>query len=147
MSIKIAIVVSRFNSVITHALKQSCIQKLEELDVKKDAIKVVEVPGAVEIPLVAKFLAKSGKYDAVITLGPVIYGETDHYDYVCQFVTHGCMQAMLETEMPIIFGILTTRDYALAKARVDGTHSNTGAECAQAAVDMVHAVRLAVESK
>jgi 6,7-dimethyl-8-ribityllumazine synthase len=137
---KIAIVVAEFNTEITDKLLKDCIQRLADAGIPESALKIVKVPGAVEIPLIAKLLAKSKKYDVIIAFGAVIHGETNHYDYVCQLVTDGCLQVMLETEIPVIYGILTTQNYALAKARVDGTHSFKGAEWAQAAIDMLKAI-------
>jgi 6,7-dimethyl-8-ribityllumazine synthase len=98
---------------------------------------VVEVPGAFELPLVAKQLLSSNKFDAVIILGAVIRGETDHYDYVCQQVSAGCQQVSLEMKKPVIFGVLTTNNEDEALARVGGKHGHKGDDAAQAALMMV----------
>jgi len=133
----IAIVVSQFNQDVTGALLTGALQKLQELNIPQENIRVVKVPGAVEIPVTAKHLAKTGDYGAVICFGAVIYGETDHYDYVCQQVSYGCQRVALDTDVPVIFGVLTTKTRELALARAGGEHSNAGAECVDAALHMI----------
>src|SRR5687768_13583330 len=108
--IKFAIVVSQFNQTITDKLLDGALTRLKELNVKDDQINLIKVPGAVEIPLTAKLLARSQKYHAIICLGAVIRGDTDHYDYVCQQVSNGCQQVMMDFDVPVIFGILTTQN-------------------------------------
>lgn len=130
-NIKVAMVVSQFNGVITEKLLASALQQLKKLGVDDKNIYVANVPGAIEIPLIAKLLAKSTQYDAIITLGAVIRGETSHYDYVCEQVSAGCMQVMLDFQIPVIFGVLTTENEEQAEARV-----NKGAECVDAALAM-----------
>lgn len=132
-----AIVVSEFNKIITEELLSGALTRLAELNISKPAVKVVSVPGAVEIPLTAQYLANSGKYQAIICLGCVIQGETDHYDYVCQQVSWGCQQVMLSTGLPIIFGILTTQNVEQALARCGGEKGHKGRESVDAAVQMV----------
>jgi 6,7-dimethyl-8-ribityllumazine synthase len=104
----IAIVYSEFNHEITGALKQGAVDRLAELGINSTQIEMIAVPGAVEIPYVALLLAKQHKFDAIITLGCVIRGETTHYDYVCDQVSQGCQRVMLDHEIPVIFGVLTT---------------------------------------
>lgn len=106
--LKVAIVVSRFNDFITGRLLEGAKDTLIRHDVNEDNIDVAFVPGAFEIPLVAKKLASSGNYDAVITLGCVIRGATSHYDYVCNEVAKGVSKVNDQTNVPVIFGILTT---------------------------------------
>ena len=134
---KIAIIKSRFNQPVTSKLLEGALERGQECDIARDDIKVVEVPGAVEIPLVAKLLAKQKQYDAIIALGAVIRGETSHYDYVCDQVSQGCQQVMMEFELPVIFGILTTENAVQALARAGGEHSHKGRDAIDAALEMV----------
>lgn len=137
----IAIITSRFNEKVTQRLFDGAKQRLAELDVPAENIHEFWVPGAVEIPLIAQRLAKAQKYDAIITLGAVIRGETDHYDYVCQQVSYGCQRVALENDVPVIFGVLTTENAEQAFARAGGDHSHKGIESADAAVEMIKGVR------
>lgn len=141
LTFPVAIVVSRFNEEITTQMRDECHQRLIARGFDPEQITIVEVPGAVEIPVVARRFAESGVVSAVITLGAVIYGETDHYDYVCQSVTAGCQDIATQFGVPVIFGILTTRNYNQALARVNGEHSNKGQYCADAAIEMVSILR------
>ena len=134
---KIAIITSRFNQPVTSKLLEGALARAQECNIARDDIKVVEVPGAVEIPLVAKLLAKQQRYDAIIALGAVIRGETSHYDYVCDQVSQGCQQVMMEFELPVIFGILTTENAAQALARAGGEHSHKGRDAIDAVLEMV----------
>ena len=137
----LAIVVSQFNEDITSALLEGALARLAELGVPQKNIKVATVPGAVEIPLTAKMLAKSKKYQAVICLGAVIRGETSHYDYVCSQVSEGCQQVMLAYELPVIFGVLTTENEEQARDRVGGKMGHKGRESADAALQMIDVLR------
>lgn len=139
--LKCAIVIGRFNHSVTEKLLSGALGRLVEFGVKKNQIKTIWVPGAVEIPLIAKQLAKTKRYDAILCLGAVIRGETNHYDYVCQQVSFGCQQVALEYEVPVIFGVLTTQNKEQAFARVDGEQSNKGAEVANAAMMMIESMR------
>lgn len=138
LSFPIAIIVSRFNEDITQALKQGALECLEERGFKSEDISVIDVPGAVEIPLIAKLLAKQSKVKAIITLGAVIRGETTHYDYVCKQVSDGCQQVMLDYEVPVIFGVLTTENEAQAWDRLGGAHGHKGRDAAECAIEMVN---------
>jgi 6,7-dimethyl-8-ribityllumazine synthase len=133
----IAIVVADFNSEITSKLLAGALERLTEAGFSQQQIKVVHVPGAVEIPYTAKLLARTKKYAAIICLGAVIRGDTDHYDYVCQQVSYGCQQIMLEMEIPLIFGILTTQNIEQAYARVGGVEGHKGRDAAEAALKMI----------
>lgn len=133
----VAIIVSRFNKKVTSALLEGALQRLREKGFAEEAITVVHVPGAVEIPLVAQRLAKSQRYSAIITLGAVIRGETSHYDYVCEQVSQGCQRVAMEHDIPVIFGILTTENGAQAMARAGGGHSHKGIESVDCAQEMV----------
>jgi len=140
MSGRYAIVRSVFNADVTEKLLAGAVARLKEHGVDADNIIAIDVPGAVEIPLVAQLLAKTRHYSAIICLGAVIRGETSHYDYVCQQVSSGCQKVMLEYELPVIFGVLTTENDEQALERVGGKHGHKGIEAADAAVAMVKVV-------
>jgi 6,7-dimethyl-8-ribityllumazine synthase len=137
----VAVVVSRFNSDVTDRLLEGCLSRLKELDFTEEVITVVRVPGAVEIPIAAQRLAQSGIHDAIICLGAVILGETDHYTYVCEQVSHGCQHVALQNDLPVIFGVLTTRDEKQALDRAGGKDGNKGREAVDAAVEIVSVLR------
>jgi len=136
--LKIGVVTARFNSEVTEKLEQGALQALKEMGCAD--IRAVRVPGAVEIPLAASALLNSG-CDAVVALGAVIRGETDHYDYVCTSVERGCTELQLQTGKPVAFGVLTTENEEQALDRAGGRHGNKGTEAAQVAVEMVHLTR------
>ncbi|WP_341966291.1 6,7-dimethyl-8-ribityllumazine synthase [Staphylococcus aureus] len=136
--LKVAIVVSRFNDFITGRLLEGAKDTLIRHDVNEDNIDVAFVPGAFEIPLVAKKLASSGNYDAVITLGCVIRGATSHYDYVCNEVAKGVSKVNDQTNVPVIFGILTTESIEQAVERAGTKAGNKGAEAAVSAIEMAN---------
>ena len=136
MKTKIAIVVAEYNRDITGALLEGALDELAQQGVAMTEQDVVWVPGAVELSVVAQELAFTGHYSAVITFGAVIKGETDHYEYVSQHVTHGCQQAGLASRVPVIFGVLTTATRELALDRVGGKRGHHGREAAQAAIKM-----------
>lgn len=138
---KVAIVASRFNEIITNKLLTGAIDALTRHDVGEDDIEIAWVPGAFEIPLVAKKMAESGKYDAVICLGAVIRGATSHYEYVCAEVSKGIAQISLLTGVPVIFGVLTTDNIEQAIERAGSKAGNKGAECAASAIEMVNLLR------
>lgn len=135
--LKIAVVASRYNEEICEGLIDGAKGELERLGLPVSGLKVLRVPGAFELPLVAKTLAKQNHWDAVICLGAVIQGETAHFDYVCQGVTYGIQQAMLDTGVPIAFGVLTTDNLEQAKMRSSQDKHNKGREAARTAVEMV----------
>ncbi|MCD8083323.1 MAG: 6,7-dimethyl-8-ribityllumazine synthase [Clostridiales bacterium] len=139
--IRIGIVVSRFNEFITSKLLGGALDGLTRLGVESDDIETAWVPGAFEIPLIAKKMAASGKYDAVIALGSVIRGSTSHYEYVCAEVSKGVAQIGLETGVPVLFGILTTENIEQAIERAGSKAGNKGFDCAQGAVEMVNLIR------
>ncbi len=105
--------------------------------VAQSEITVQSVPGAVEIPLTVQLLAKSKRFDAIIALSCVIRGDTSHYDYVCDQVSQGCQRVMLDQDIPVIFGVLTTENEEQAYARVGGAEGHKGEEAADAAIEMV----------
>ena len=138
---KIAIVVGRFNEIVTQRLLEGTLERLKELQVGPESIDIAWVPGAVELPLIAQQYAKRNQYHAIICLGVVIRGETDHYDYVCQQASSGCQQVALQHNIPVIFGVLTTHNREQALARSGGAHSHKGRDCADAAVDMIKLIQ------
>ncbi|HCZ0835135.1 TPA: 6,7-dimethyl-8-ribityllumazine synthase [Staphylococcus aureus] len=139
--LKVAIVVSRFNDFITGRLLEGAKDTLIRHDVNEDNIDVAFVPGAFEIPLVAKKLASSGNYDAIITLGCVIRGDTSHYDYVCNEVAKGVSKVNDQTNVPVIFGILTTESIEQAVERAGTKAGNKGAEAAVSAIEMANLLK------
>jgi len=135
---KIGIVLARFNSFIAERLLEGALDTLLRHGVGDDDIEVARVPGAFEIPLVARKMAKSGRYDAVICLGAVIRGATPHFDFVANEAAKGIAQAGMESEVPIIFGVLTTDTIEQAIERAGSKAGNKGSDCAAAAIEMVN---------
>ena len=131
------IVVARFNAFITDPLLDGALAALVENGVVGAQVTVVHVPGCVEIPIAVLKLAQTGRYDAIITLGCVIRGGTSHFDYVCQAVFDGVMQASLSTGVPTTLGVLTTDNIEQAQARSTRTGDNKGKEAVLAAMEMV----------
>ncbi len=138
---KYAIIAAKFNVEIVDKLLAGAVGALREQGVPDAAVEVLWVPGAFELPLVAKTLASTGDYAAVICLGAVIRGDTDHYDYVCQVAAHGILQAGMETGVPVIFGVLTCDTEEQALERTGGGHGNKGADAANAAMEMAKLFR------
>ena len=139
---KVAIVASRFNEIITNKLVGGAVDGLVRHGMDEDNITAVWVPGAFEIPTIAKKLAESGKYDAVICVGAVIRGQTSHYDYVCNEVSKGIAQVSLQTGVPVMFGIVTTENIEQAIARAGSKAGNKGYDCALGAIEMVNLCRI-----
>ncbi len=140
--IRIGIVVARFNDFITSKLLGGALDGLKRHDVDEDLIDVAWVPGAFEIPLIAKVMVDSKKYDAVICLGAVIRGATSHYDYVCSEVSKGIAQVSLNSGVPVMFGVLTTDTIEQAIERAGSKAGNKGFECATGAIEMINLMRL-----
>ena len=138
---KVAIVASRFNEIITNKLLGGAVDGLVRHGMDEENITAVWVPGAFEIPVIAKKLATSGKYDAVICVGAVIRGQTSHYDYVCNEVSKGIAQVSLQTRIPVMFGIVTTENIEQAIARAGSKAGNKGYDCALGAIEMVNLSR------
>lgn len=138
MSKNIAIVISDFNTHITEKLLEGALSRLKSKGKTEKEIRVIHVPGAIEIPLVAKALALTKEYAAIITLGAVIRGETTHYNYVCEQVSQGCQKIMLDHMIPVIFGVLTTENDEQAYDRVGGKHGHKGVDAADAALHMIY---------
>ncbi|HGH5539697.1 6,7-dimethyl-8-ribityllumazine synthase [Staphylococcus pseudintermedius] len=139
--LKIGVVVSRFNDLITGRLLDGAQDALRRHQVAEDSIDVAYVPGAFELPIVAKKMAQTGKYDAVVTLGCVIRGATSHYDYVCNEATKGIAKASDDTGVPVIFGVLTTENIEQAIERAGTKAGNKGAESAVGAIEMANLLR------
>lgn len=137
---KFAIVVSRWNELVTGKLLDGAVETLKENGAADDNITVVHVPGSFEIPFTADFLAKSGEYEAVICLGAVVQGETDHHDYINHAVASGIVTSSQEAGIPIIFGVLTTKNMQQALERAGGKVGNKGSEAAITALEMVGVV-------
>ena len=143
--IRVGIVAARFNEFIVSKLLSGCEDGLLRHGVRSEDIAVAWVPGAFEIPLAAQAMAKSRKYDVVITLGAVIRGATSHYDYVCAEVSKGVANVSLNTGVPVLFGVLTTDTIEQAIERAGTKAGNKGAECAQGAIEMVNLLRSMAE--
>ncbi|OUP42371.1 6,7-dimethyl-8-ribityllumazine synthase [Pseudoflavonifractor sp. An187] len=139
--IKIGIVAARFNDFIVSRLIGGCEDTLLRHGVRAEDISLAWVPGAFEIPLIASKMAKSGKFDAVIALGAVIRGSTSHYDYVCSEVSKGIANVSLNSDVPVLFGVLTTDSIEQAIERAGSKAGNKGSECAQGAIEMVNLIR------
>ena len=134
--IKVGIVAARFNEFIVSKLVAGARDGLLRHDVKDEDIDLAWVPGAFEIPLIASKMAKSGKYDAVICLGAVIRGATSHYDYVCSEVSKGIASVSLTSDIPVMFGVLTTDNIEQAIERAGTKAGNKGYDCALGAIEM-----------
>ncbi|MBU3811113.1 MAG: 6,7-dimethyl-8-ribityllumazine synthase [Candidatus Niameybacter stercoravium] len=139
--IKVGIVVGRFNEFIVSKLVGGALDGLKRHGVREEQIEIVYVPGAFEIPLVAKKMAKSEKYDAIICLGAVIKGSTPHFDYVCAEASKGVASVSLDTEKPVIFGILTTDTIEQAIERAGTKAGNKGYDAAVSAIEMVNLLK------
>lgn len=138
---KIGIVVARFNEFITSKLLGGAVDTLLRHGISDDNISVAWVPGAFEIPLIAKKMAQSGNYDAVICLGVIIRGSTSHYDLVCNEAAKGVAQVSLEAGIPVMFGVITTENIEQAIERAGSKAGNKGSECAEGAIEMINLCR------
>ncbi|MBR2525398.1 6,7-dimethyl-8-ribityllumazine synthase [bacterium] len=138
---KFCVVISRFNEFIGSKLLSGAVDELKRHGVNEDNIDVIWVPGAFEIPLIAKKAAKTEKYSAIITLGAVIKGSTGHYDYVCAEVSKGIASVSLETGVPVIFGVLTTDNIEQAIERAGTKAGNKGSEAAKSAIEMANLIK------
>lgn len=139
--VSIGIVASRFNEFIVGKLVAGAEDGLVRHGVSTDNISVAWVPGAFEIPVIAKKMALSGKYDAVICVGAVIRGSTSHYDYVCAEVSKGIAQVSMESGIPVMFGILTTDNIEQAIERAGTKAGNKGYDCALGAIEMINLMK------
>ena len=138
---RFAIVAAKFNKSIVENLVAGALDALKRRGVADDVVDLAWVPGSFEIPLVAQRLAASKKYAAVICLGAVIKGDTDHYEYICRGATDGIVQAGLATGVPVLFGVLTCQTEEQAMDRAGGKAGNKGADAALAAIEMVNLMK------
>jgi 6,7-dimethyl-8-ribityllumazine synthase len=139
--LRIAVLLSRFNEMIGDRLLEGALRTLERRGVRPGDIVVVKVPGAFELPVMAKSLAGSGRHDAVICLGAVVRGETPHFDYVAGVAARGIARSSYETGVPVLFGVLTADTVDQALDRSGGKQGNKGVEAAEGAIEMARLVR------
>ena len=139
--LRVAVVAARFNYVITRNLMDGALSTLDRYGVRDGDIATAWVPGSFELPVVAKTLAQSGQYDAVICLGAVIRGETSHYDMVCNQAAAGIAAVSRETGVPTMFGVLTTENLDQAINRSGGKVGNLGSDCAVGAIESARLVQ------
>jgi 6,7-dimethyl-8-ribityllumazine synthase len=143
--LRFGIVASKFNKFVTSRLLAEAIRALTKAGAQEADLEVVRVPGAFEIPLVARQLARSGRFDAVIALGAIIRGDTPHFDYIAAEASRGILQASMETNVPVVFGVLTTETVAQAIERADPTKHNRGAGAAVTAIEMANVMKQLVK--
>ena len=134
---RFGIVVSRFNELVTSKLLTSSIETLQDAGANEQNIEVVKVPGAFEIPFMARQLAQSQRFDAIICIGAIIRGDTPHFDYICAEASRGIAQAGWDFGIPVIFGVLTTNTVEQAMERAELPEMNRGSSAARAAIEMV----------
>lgn len=139
--ISIGVVVAEWNEEITNALLEGAVKTMAEMGVKKYNIHIHYVPGSFELPMGAKLLAKNNDVDAIICLGCVIQGETRHFEFISNAVANGITNVGLQTDIPVVFGVLTTDNYQQALERAGGKHGNKGDEAGATAVKMVELKR------
>jgi 6,7-dimethyl-8-ribityllumazine synthase len=139
--LKFGLVISRFNDFITRRLVDGCMDALQRNGVSEDDVEAAYVPGSFEIPVVAQKMARSGRFDAVITLGAVIRGATSHFDYVAGQVARGVSTAAMDTGVPIIFGVITTETIEQAIERAGTRLTNRGFEAGQSAIETVRVMQ------
>jgi 6,7-dimethyl-8-ribityllumazine synthase len=138
--LRVAIVVARFNHLVCARLLEGCVEELRRRGIRERDVEVAWVPGAFEIPLAASALAASGRYDALVALGVVVRGGTPHFEYVCRGVTDGALRVMLDSGVPVAFGVLTVDDVEQAWERTGGAEGHKGVEAAVAAIEMARLV-------
>ena len=139
---KFCIVISRFNEFIGSKLLSGAIDEFVRHGIKEETIDVIWTPGAFEIPVIAQKAANTGKYNAIVTLGAVIKGSTDHYEFVAAEVSKGIAQVALKTGVPVIFGVLTTDNLEQAIERAGSKAGNKGSEAAKTAIEMANLTKL-----
>ena len=135
---RVAVVVSRFNELVTERLLAGALRGFNQTGVPEGNVDVAWVPGAVELPVAAQAHAATGRYDAIVALGAVIRGSTDHYDHVCNMVASGINRVALDHNLPVMFGVLTTDTLDQALERAGSKAGNKGTEAAHAAVEMIN---------
>ncbi len=139
--LRLAVVVSRFNEIVTEPLLRGALATARDQGVGEDSLDVVRVPGAFELPQAARRLAGMGRYDAIVCLGAVVRGETPHFDYVCNEAARGLTMVAQEFNLPVAFGVLTCDTMAQARARSGGSAGNKGDEAMRAALEMANLFR------
>ena len=139
--LRLAVVVSRFNEIVTEPLLRGALATARDQGVGEDSLDVVHVPGAFELPQAARRLAGLGRYDAIVCLGAVVRGETPHFDYVCNEAARGLTMVAQEFNLPVAFGVLTCDTMAQARARSGGSAGNKGDEAMRAALEMANLFR------
>jgi len=138
--LRVAVVVARFNHLVSARLLEGCGAELRRRGIRERDVEVAWVPGAFEIPLAASALAGSGRYDALVVLGVVVRGGTPHFEYVCRGVTDGVQRVMLDSRVPVAFGVLTVDDVEQAWERTGGAEGHKGVEAAGVAIEMARLV-------
>jgi 6,7-dimethyl-8-ribityllumazine synthase len=138
--LRVAVVVARFNHLVSARLLEGCVAELRRRGIRERDVEVAWVPGAFEIPLAASALAGSGRYDALVVLGVVVRGGTPHFEYVCRGVTDGVQRVMLDSRVPVAFGVLTVDDVEQAWERTGGAEGHKGVEAAGVAIEMARLV-------
>jgi len=139
--LRIAVLVSRFNEIVGEKLLTGALAALDRRGVRARDVLVARVPGAFELPMLARRLARAGRHDAIVCLGAVVRGDTPHFDYVAGEASRGLARAAYETGVPVLFGVLTTDTLEQALERAGGAHGNKGAEAAEGAIEMARLVR------
>ena len=134
---RIAVVAARFNAHIVDELLAGCLRRLRELGAGEAAVEVHRVPGAFELPVAAKLLARTKRYMSIVCLGCLVRGDTPHFDYVANEAARGIQEVALSETIPVIFGVLTTNTEEQARARTGGSHGHAGERAAEAAAEMV----------
>ena len=134
---RVAIVAARFNTDIVDELLTGCMRRLGELGIEGSRVEIHRVPGAFELPVAAKMLAKSKRFSSIVCLGCIVRGDTPHFDYVAGEAARGIQQVALDDELPVIFGVLTTDNEEQARQRIGGTHGHYGERAAEAAAEMM----------
>jgi len=140
--LKIGIVISRFNDFITERLLEGAMDALQRHGVKDDNISVYKAPGSFEVPLITKKVASSGKWDAVIALSAIIRGDTPHFEYIASEMTKGIAMVALETEIPVIYGVITADNLEQAINRAGAKSGNKGYLAAEAAIEMANLLKM-----
>ncbi len=140
-TLRIAVVCSRFNEVVTERLLKGALAGLAHCGVSDDAIEIARVPGAFEVPLAAEQFARSARFDAIVCLGAVVRGETPHFDFISDFVVNEIGRIMVRHRIPVALGILTPNTLEQGLARAGGQHGNKGHEAAETAVEMANLMR------
>jgi 6,7-dimethyl-8-ribityllumazine synthase len=139
--LRVAVVCSRFNEVVTEKLLQGALETLARCGVADQTIEVARVPGAFEIPLAAEHFARSGRFDAIVCLGAIIRGETAHFDFIADFAVNEIGKIMVRHGLPIALGVLTPNNVEQGLARAGGQHGNKGREAVETAIEMANLVR------